>query len=444
MAEITGKIEFSADFLKNLATGAGYDSNSAIAELLDNSKGAEANMIKITAKNGRFKIEDYGENAGMDEKTLKKNFFYGGNSLTKGNEKAAGKFGIGGKTGILTIIGSTMDVDVEITTHKKGSKPIYAVWEVKRGRSNTYRYDFLNDDTIPCGTTIEFDYDRNIDMDEFIDFVSVVYCWAISEGTKIYINDALITPNDPLYRYNNNVISRNLFKTKTFQVEGKTIVINSTSFPCGNIIPEEELHSWDKGKGKTKSVSTANRSGIYVRTDGRYYTLGNNFDKIMGGTAHASLDGLRIEVCIPKSLWDKIGITWNKGKEITPFTKITSFNTGNPETGVADYIMSLMLSFKNDKGTTDDKSANKLTKITEELVNNNIIDSIDVEVEASNTKDGEFVSYCNNTLKFDVSHTTMGQKEIQGVVKTLSVAINAIVKSGYLNIIDSIIKTINN
>lgn len=440
---ITGKIDYAPDFLKNLANGAGYDSNSAIAELVDNSMGAFSEIIKITAKNGRFKIEDYGENAGMDEKTLIKNFFFGGNSSTKGIEEAAGKFGVGGKTGIITIIGNNMDADAEITSHKKGAKPIYANWEVKRGRSNTYTYDFLNDDTIPYGTTIEFDYDNDIKIEEFIDFASVVYCWAINNGTKLYINDVFITPNDPLYRNNKNVTEKGLFTSKSFNVEGKNVEVNVTSFNCGNIIPEEELHSWDKGRGKTKSVLTANRSGIYVRTEGRYYTLGNNFDKIMGGTAHASLDGLRIEVCIPKSLWKTIGITWNKGKEITPFTKINSFNTGDVETGVADYIYSIMSSFKNNKETTDVKSASKITKVVDEIISDYNVESIKINVFASNTQKGKFVEYKDSTLFFDISHTSMRIKEIVGIVIGLSITIDTILKNENINLIENIVERFN-
>lgn len=433
-----GEIKYSADFLANLAIGAGYDSNSAVAELIDNSIGAKAEIIKITAKNERFRIEDYGRNCGMNELTLKRNFFYGGNSSTREDESAAGKFGVGGKTGILTIIGD-IDADVEITTHKDGSKPIYAVWSVKRGRTDSYEYDFLKDESGPFGTTIEFNYSREINIEELVNFVSIVYCWAINNGTKIYINNIQVVANDPLYRYNRNVEEHGLFLTKTFNMKNGSVIVNSTSFNCGNVIPEEELHSWDKGNGKTKSVLTANRSGIYLRTDGRYYTLGGNFDKIMGGTAHASLDGLRIEVCIPKSLWKEIGITWNKGKEIVPFTKIESFVVDD---GICDYISSLMSSFKNGKETNDEKSANKINKSICEFIDNNRIDSIGAIVVASNNNEGNFVEYEDDTLTFDISKTSMCQKEIFGFVKAVIISVDSIIKGCDNYIVNEII--INN
>lgn len=440
----SGKIEYSSDFLKNLATGAGYDSNSnsAVAELLDNSIGAKADVIKITLSNGHFTIEDRGEDAGMDEKTLKKNFFYGGNSSTKKNEFAAGKFGVGGKTGIMSIIGD-MDTDVEITTHKRGSKPIWANWQVKRGRSDTYDYEFLDDDTISYGTTIDFDCSKPIDVEELRNFISVTYCWEIERGVKIYVNDKLVTPNDPLYRNNKNVIEKGLYSSKTFKLFGMELQVNSTLFNKGNIIPEDELHSWDCGGRKKKSVLTANRSGIYLRTGGRYYTVGNNFDKLMGGTAHASLDGLRIELCIPKALWDIVGIMWNKGREITPFTKIDIFNTGNTDTGVTDYIHSKMINFKNGKETNAEKSANKISKIINDFVMSHNIDAIRVEVIASNTKEGDFIKYKDNLLTFDISQCSMGQKELVSVFSTIVNMLDTIIKTGNENVIENIIANLN-
>ena len=433
-----GEIKYSPDFLSNLAIGAGYDSNSAVAELIDNSIGSKAEVIKITAKNGRFKIEDFGENSGMDEKTLTRNFFYGGNSSTREDECAAGKFGVGGKTGILTIIGD-IDANVEIVTHKSGFKPIYAVWSVKRGRTDSYEYDFLKDESIPFGTTIEFNYTKEISVEELVKFIGVVYCWAINNGTKIYVNNIQVMANDPLYRYNENVKEYGLFSSKTFSIKNGSVVINSTAFNCGNIIPEEELHSWDKGNGKTKSVLTANRSGIYLRTDGRYYTLGGNFDKIMGGTAHASLDGLRIEVCIPKSLWNEIGITWNKGKEVVPFTKIDIFNADN---GVCEYISSLMCNFKNGKETSDEKSASKINKAVCEFISENNVDSINAVIIASNNK-GNFVEYKDSTLTFDISKTSMCRKEILGIVKAVVISVDSIIKGYGEDVINNIINRLN-
>lgn len=431
-----GKIDFAPDFLKNLATGAGYDSNSAISELLDNSIGANAKEIRITVLNNKFKIEDKGEYAGMDEKTLKKNFFYGGKSSTRSNNEAAGKFGVGGKTGIMSVIGD-MDADVEITTHKKGSKPIYANWHVTRGRCNTYDIELLEDNSIPYGTTIEFNCAKNVDIESLINFVSVVYCWAIDEGTKIYINNILVTPSDPLYRHNHNVIKHNLFYSKTFKVNGKNVTINITAFNNGSIIPEEELHSWDCAKGKTKTVCTANRSGIYVRTGGRYYTLGDNFNKIMDCTTHASVDGLRIEVCIPKSLWDVIGITWNKGKEITPFTKIECFNTGDSETGITDYIRSVMTNFKNDKETPASKKAKKILNVIKKT-----IDGYNVDVIASGVKNGKFVKFDNNTIIFDISQMPASDKQIIGTINGIITSINAIIQIGSEHMIANMITNI--
>ena len=434
------KLGYAADTVDVLTKGAGYDLNLAIAELIDNSIGADSDEIRITAYNGHFTIEDKGENAGMDEKTFKKNFFYVANSSTKKKKNAAGKFGIGGKTAIMAIKGD-MECDVEITTHKKGSKPIWATWPIRRGRCDECEGEFLDDDTMPYGTTFDFDCANDIDTEALSNFISVRYCWAIKKGVKIYVNNTLVMPNDPLYRCNNNVIKNDLYSSKTFRVKGEEVEVNVVSFKSGNIIPEEELHSWDSGGSKKKSLSTANRSGIYVITEGRYYTTGNNFDTLMGGTAHASLDGLRIEVCIPKSLWNIIGMTWNKGEKLTPFTKIDAFNTGDVNTGVADYIRSVMSNFKNEKETTPEKNAKKVSKTIEDTINQC---DINVKVIASDTKKGEFINYKDDILTFDISHTYMGRKEIEAVVNALIITFDSIIKNGQENTIGEIIMNLNN
>lgn len=434
-------ITYDSQFLSNLAKGSGYDSNSAISELIDNSIGAGAECIRITVKNGVFRIEDSGEKTGMNEHMLISNFFVGGCSSTKIDDNAPGKFGIGGKAGIVTIVGDK-DTDVTIVTHKKNCRPITAKWEVRRGRNNEYEYNVLEDDNSDYGTSIEFEHGIKIDVNELINHISITYCWAIHSGTKIYVNNNFVTPSDPLYRENRNVIKNKMFTSKRFKVCGEEVFVNVSSFINGNVIPEEELHSWDKGGGKQKSVSTANRSGIYVRTGGRYYTLGNNFDKIMGGTAHASLDGLRIELCIPKSLWEEIGVTWNKGKEVTPFTKIGIFRTDNPETGVFDYISYVMYNFRNNK-KTNDGNVRKVSDIICNICNSFELDSLVPIVNTEGCESYDFVNYDGNNIIFDPENTNMNTNEIRGFATALCVAVDVMKKNGNEDLIYSFIEKIN-
>ena len=122
------------NFERTLATKSAYESTTAVAELIDNSIGAKAHTIKINISGNRFSIADFGEDAGMNEITFEHNFFMNGASSTQNDSEAAGIFGVGGKTGILAIIGNEIATDVEFITHRKGYKPIYAKWEVTRGR----------------------------------------------------------------------------------------------------------------------------------------------------------------------------------------------------------------------------------------------------------------------------------------------------------------------
>lgn len=437
-----GKIGYTPNFLANMAKGAGYDGKSEFYELIDNSIGANANEIKLSIKNGKFTIEDYGEDAGMDEATLIRNFFNGGRSSTNGNEHAPGKFGIGGKTGILAIVGSEKSTTVAITSHKKGRNPVIADWEINANSSESYEYTVLSDETIPLGTKIEFDFSRKFDATEFRELAGLVYCHEIENGLKLWVNDVLVQPIDPLYRKNETVKSKNLFKSKTFDVYGYPITVNSTTFFNDNIIPKEEIHSWDRGKGKnTKSVRTSKHSGIFIRTDGRYYTLGDNFNNVLSRTTHASYDGLRIEVVMPKALWDLIGITWNKDRKIKPFNEIDEFNNF----GINDYIASIGNIFTCLQGETkDDKVANKLRNKINKIFEGDKIESINVEICASNNENNKFVSFKNNTLFFDVSSTQMIKLELQGFLKATAIAVDLMVKCGNSDMISKFLNEINN
>ena len=214
------------DFLRSLSNGAGYDVYSAIRELLDNSLGANATKIEISIKDGKFKISDNGE--GMTEKILSKNFFCAGNSSTKNQKDAPGKFGIGGKTGSLAIIGKKVSTDVMIETHKNGYSPIYGKWEITIGRSNRFEMNVGNDMQVPIGTTIEFEFENDIKINNVIRMIGVIY-WPLiaSNMVKFTVNNMEVYPSDPLYRNNKHVIENHIFKTKTINVLGEKIIINS-------------------------------------------------------------------------------------------------------------------------------------------------------------------------------------------------------------------------
>lgn len=424
-----GLIEYAPDFLNGIANGAGYDAESAISELIDNSIGANAKEIRIAIRDGRFIIEDRGESAGMDEKTLKHNFFYGGASSTKNNSHAAGKFGIGGKTGVIALIGNNLSTDIEITTHKKGNKAIYAKWEYTKGRNNRYEYDILSDDSVPFGTSIEFDCETDrIKINNLMSYISVTYCWAINSGIRIYVNDIAVLPSDPLYRTNGNVKKWKIFSSKSFSVAGEKVTVNITQFDTEHALPEYQLNSFDNSNNKKKTVLTANRCGIFVKTEYRYYTFGNNFDEVLGGTNHASLDGLRVEVDIPKSLWDLIGITWNKGKNIIPFSNIAAFSTGDINTGVFDYIKSVTSRFRNGKDYISERSI----KSYKERLSDSLMDygrsKISVNVVSNEEQAMPFATLKKNNLTFNILASPMRKSEMLGTMKTLTMVVNTLVE----------------
>ena len=433
-----------ANFEKTLANNSNYDSTTAIAELIDNSIGAKANIVKVYVNNNVFKISDFGDDAGMNEITFEHNFFKNGSSSTCNDNDAAGVFGVGGKTGILAIIGNEIATDVEILTHKKGYKPLYAKWEVTRGRCDRCDIDLLNDDSYPFGTSISFTFGNNIDLEELVTFIGVTYCWNIKNGVQIYVNDELVDACDPFYREHEVVKSNKLFCTKSFKVAGETVIVNTVGFKDDKLIPCEDLNNYDRSTSKRGGLRTTNRSGIYVRTGGRYFTLGGNFTRMTGISGNTTYNGMRVEVIVPKSLWDTIGILWNKSG-VKSFTKVTDFITGCQKTGVLDYIIYKMNRFSTDKHEYNTKTANALTKEFALIKANNNITNINVTAFASGLKKGRFIKYEKNRLTFDVTFSpTDNRKDVYGIVKSVAIVVDTLVKNKCSKaLIDEVIERFN-
>lgn len=405
-----GEIKFAENFFEKLSVGANYDPSHAIFELIDNAIGAKAEKIDITIKDGEFTITDEGPESGMDEVTLIENYFCGGRSKNEKDGTAPGKFGIGGKTGMVYLMGDKATT-MTIVTHKRGMNPLRATWYAS-GKS--YEYDLLLDESIPYGTKINFSYGRDISIDKLVRDISIYYCWHITDGLKITVNGRYVVAEDPLYRSNENVIREGIFSKKTFSLKNKEkIEVNITRFYKDGILPSEELHSFDKGSGKKRNVRVACRSGIYLRTAGRYYTIGDNFDAIMGGTNHASLDGLRVEVVVPKTLWNILGISWNKGYHINSFKSIELFDA----IGLNEYIKKVMDSYKKMNKKDDGKDDREIKKFKNAIIGESrkYLQTNDrfpeVEVVKSGTERGYFAKFKNNVLTFDISKPFENKKE---------------------------------
>ena len=278
-------------------------------------------------------------------------------------------------------------------------------------------------------TSIEFDCETDrIKINNLMSYISVTYCWAINSGIRIYVNDIAVLPSDPLYRTNGNVKKWKIFSSKSFSVAGEKVTVNITQFDTEHALPEYQLNSFDNSNNKKKTVLTANRCGIFVKTEFRYYTFGNNFDEVLGGTNHASLDGLRVEVDIPKSLWDLIGITWNKGKNIIPFSNIAAFSTGDINTGVFDYIKSVASRFRNGKDYISERSI----KSYKERLSDSLMDygrsKISVNVVSNEEQAMPFATLKKNNLTFNILASPMRKSEMLGAMKTLTMVVNTLVE----------------
>lgn len=437
---------YEPDLITTLAEGAGYPSEIyEINEGIDNSIGAKAEIIHINVIDDYYlEIIDLGEESGMDEVAVRSNFCRYGNSSTSNENNAPGKFGIGIKAALIMLMGGReANGKFILITHKKGCKPIMLEVPVYNGVPVGPKFTFLEDSTIPYGTKIKVKSFREIKVNEIKENVSVVYCWeAIENKTKFLVNGQEILPSDPFYRNNKNIINNNAFYSKEFKIKGEKVIVNCVELTEG-IIPDEEKNSFDNDNyiPKYKGYRCGKRSGIFIRTGGRYYTLGDNFNSIMGRTVHASCDGLRIEIIIPKSLWTLIGIIWNKAQHKKSFEHIPEFNTGDVDTGIYNYIDEIIAKYAAKNTTVDSKKINKKVK----------------EIIEDASEEREYIAFetdeMNNLIEFDEETNTFhfnnekyaelykDDKEI--ALKLLAISLEYLVKSNEITLIKEIVGEIN-
>lgn len=430
---------YEEDLITTIAEGAGYFSEPCmINEGVDNSIGAGAKEIHIITNEHSLEIVDYGDKCGMDESTIMSNFCSYGNSSTKNNSNAPGSFGIGIKAALIELMGGReANGKITVKTHKKGFRPILLTIDVRGGVPTNAKYKLLTDDSLPISTSIVIQTKNVLNLDDIRYWLSVTYCWEmVNNKTVIRVNDEIIPPSDPLYRNNKHIIEADAFKSRTFIVNGEEVIVNYSELR-DDIIPEEELNCFDNTTylRKYKGYRTSARSGIFVRTGNRYYTFGNNIDEIMERTTHASCDGLRIEVIIPKSLWGAIGIMWNKVQRINKFSKVPEFNTSDADTSVYDYINTIIGKYAYGKKVDEvDKSQKKVKKLFEDITN------LDVKTdEKFLTRD-----YRSNSFSFDLSKVSAVYSADKNMgLKMLSIALRVLTEKGEHALLDEIISKIN-
>lgn len=355
---------YKSNFITKISNSTDYDQNRAISELIDNSIGAGAKNITITVDLRKKILTVLDDGVGMDEIEIVNDYLHIGESGTKNDSMAPGAFGAGGKAGPFYLM-NYKEGSIEMRTKKEGKDLYYMVLN-KANEPSLYEggevsfkypepYKSLNG-TMNHGTEIKVKHNMDINVNELASMIQTKYCWRMKEsGIKIYLHVPEITDNpillkgeDPLYRNNKFLkdagtkIDKAQFKIQLPDNPEKTYIINITVANFHTELPNDQCSVFDGGDPvlpqkaiedafnikyyrPRNGIKTANRSGFYIKTGGVYFSTGQNIDSLMGGTQHASCNGLRIEMDIPKELWKIIGMTYNKSDKFTKFAEIPYF-----------------------------------------------------------------------------------------------------------------------
>lgn len=205
----------------------GYDSNTALADVVDNSVDAHANQINVTIQLDRnnnpiVMIGDDG--CGMDRLGLIDGMKYGSSSTLTKDQARLGKFGLGLKTA-----STAFCKKFSVLSRSNKSAPVYmATWDLdKVARDNAWNLEVVDESSIPVyfrhvfdeitgdeghGTLVVWEKidrfpNKKIPLDsivkKFSKYASLIYHRFLDEADdrarslSISVNGVRLKPNDP-------------------------------------------------------------------------------------------------------------------------------------------------------------------------------------------------------------------------------------------------------
>ena len=334
----------------------GYDNVSAVADLVDNSIDAKAKNIRIDVNavpkcGRRIVIADDG--VGMDIDELRKAITAGG--MKNHDSEELGKFGMGLITASLS-----MGKVIRIVSKKNGILNTALCNVEENIKNNTFHADFSNasiedrDDFIKftnnatSGTMVCVEKCNSITYSDLKDFEKAlrtkfkrVFRVFIRNGKRMYINETLLQPDDPLF------INR-----------GATILFdNDISVPSKGVLRKMHvlavmLPNYDKKMSKSCGFNEENQ-GFYIMRNNREIISGLEFQSIF--KKHPSFNFYRIELSFGSDLDEDMDVNVAKHsinpkdeiinevkKVLLPYTSkmrskkgMESFGEGNMEEGLA-------------------------------------------------------------------------------------------------------------
>lgn len=390
------KLAIQPNLLRKTLRSVGYDFETCVYELIDNSKKANATDIKIifqpTSKKiigkgkivyeGTFSAIDNGCGMTLDE--LRENVQISGNTINSvaevsenRNDDNTSYFGAGMNTSILNI------------ANNKGTSKA-TIKTVKNGEASILEWELSNDDKICCPQVVSHYYDENEANGTQIDITNVelnidkvkpilmncgaTYYPMLSKHPEINISfdfgfeDGFskidkVLPEDPLYRDNEKVAETYksidiplFYNGKEYELTIESVYLYTDQFDNKN-----QYHRWDKSKSDS-GITAKSRSGLYVNYGGRLIERGNNF-KTMGIPDQFDAPGFRCMMTIDKELTEFFSVKFNKTQGII------NFNDEPLLSPVIARFKSLRNYYKNTYGGTSKRNQNRKQKIQEIPIN---------------------------------------------------------------------------
>lgn len=324
MAKAQTKIDFddvppSASAMMEALRAFGYELQTAIADLIDNSIFAGAKNVRLNVhwegENSSISIVDDG--IGMSEETLREAMRLGSrNPLEARDPKDLGRFGLGMKTASLSQCRC-----LTVCSKQKGSSPAIRRWDLDHIAS-TNEWHLLKEaretsgnsfeclDSMESGTVVLWEFmdrlvggmqeDKESDHKLFLDHIATVKAhlamvfhryMQTPDGLKIWINTIRVEPWDP-YLQNEDATQRP--GEESLKIHGETVNVRPYVLPHHSKI-EKRTHEIAAGPNGWNA-----HQGFYIYRNKRLLLPGDWLGLGFKKEEHFKL--ARIQVDIPNSL----------------------------------------------------------------------------------------------------------------------------------------------
>jgi len=361
----------------------GWDTQSCIFELIDNSIDAYALSVDIdwkkdeTLKTYTLTIKDDG--GGILPEDMIESFCNLGSNVNYESDKI-GNFGIGAKASLINLLTDGTAI-IKSTTLEEGESD-------GSGRgfiTSILPITHTTDDVEPqfevesrkakkgeeVGTTITIPNIKTNTTAALIKrFASVTYYPSSTRcrNFKIRVNGDEIKFVDPFYRDTNWNKADDFYSNDyRFKLGEDKYKLRITTFMPDFDKEKLTKYNWDTKKGT--SMFRRDNSGLYIRVAGRYINTGKNlFPGYESSNIHTRM---RMELNVPRDLMEDIGIQTNK-------SKVSLDVKGNP---LLDELCTLIRSKSNEfvdewrkvRGKQIDEKAKKAMKSANDLLHNQLI-----------------------------------------------------------------------